>query len=218
MKVSYPKQYFIDRIKKQDKRALALDSEDIDNIINDGFAEMSTIGMFYSDEEVVSMVPYYEAGELKLTLDIEEDVTAIYDFYLTEEEQSYENYEHGIKRFQYSNFRMRDKSDVNSMYLDNRYNGRVHIDLTQVRKNHTADNAVIKYYYTPTSAATTFFMDAQVRLATESAMASAMYDYLHDVERAGQKRAQFTRQAMAIIPQNTEDYSKDKVSLFPYGT
>jgi len=202
----------------QDKRAETLSDAVIDNIINDGFAEVSTLGMFFSDEEVVSMLPYYEAGELQLTLDIEEDVTSIYDYYLTEEEQSYENYTHGIKKFQYSNFRMRDNSDVNSMYLDNRYNGRVHVDLERVRKGAIVNNAVIKYYYIPTATTETYFIDAQTRLATESAMASALYDYLHDVERASQKRAQFTRQAMAIIPEDPEDLHRDRVSLFPYGT
>jgi len=201
----------------QDKRAADLSTEVIDNILNDGFAEVSTIGMFFSDEEVVSMAPYYAAGELVLTLDVEEDVTSIYDYYLTQEGKSDENYEHGIKKFQYSNFRMIDNTDVNSMYLDSRYNGRVHVDLTKVRKNEIVDNAVIKYYYIPTSASDTYEMDAQTRLATESAMASALYDYLHDVERASQKRAQFTRQALAIVPQDPEDLNKDRVSLFPYG-
>ena len=217
MKVSYPKQYFIDRIKMQDKRAAVLEDAIIDNIINDGFAEVSTVGMFFSDEEVVSMAPYYAAGETLLTLDIEEDVTAIYDYYLTDENESFLDYEHGIKKMQHSNFRMLDGSDVNSMYLDNRYNGRVHIDLSKVRKNVIVDNAVIKYYYIPTASSDNFYMDAQTRLATESAMASAMYDYLHDVERASQKRAQFTRQAMAIIPEDPEDLHKNRTHMFPYG-
>jgi hypothetical protein len=217
LKISYPKQYFIDRLKKLDKRALELDADDIDNIINDGFSELATISEFFSDEEVVSMKPYYESGEFQITIDIEEDVVAIYDYYLTVEQQSDISYKHGIMRLQYSDFRMLDNSDVNSMWLDNRYNGRVHIDLSKVRKNLTVDNAVIKYFYTPTANADFYYMDQQTRLATESAMASAMYDYLHDVERASQKRAQFTRQALAIVPPYPEDLVDNGFSMFPYG-
>lgn len=217
MKNSYPLTYFIKRLKKLDKRMDLLPEEDLLEIINDGFAEVSTIGMFFSDEEVISMVPYYEAGEKQITLDIQEDVTQIYDYYLTQENQSFTLDYHGINKLQDSRFRRIDNSDINSMWLDSRYDGRVHIDLNRVGNNVTVDNAVVKYFYVPTSDSDVFYMDNQTRLATESAIASAGYDYIHDVERASQKRAAMKRQAMAIIPTMPEDLEKPYRAMFPGG-
>jgi len=215
VKNTYTKEYFYKRIRNADVRAQKLDDDAVDNIINDGFAEVSTIGMFFSDEEVISMKDYYANGELELTLDIEEDVTQVYDYYLTVEEQPSDVFYHGISKLQDSRFKAIDKSDVNSMWLDNRYNGRVHINLTEVKNGYTVDNAVIKYFYVPTSNTDTYYMDNQTRIATESAMLSAMYDYLHDIERAGQKRAAMKRQAAAIIPfENPEDLEKQYRSVF----
>ena len=67
------------------------------------------------------------------------------------------------------------------------------------------DNAVIKYYFTPTSSTEIVYMDAQTWLAFKSALGVALYDTLHDVERNGQKRAEVTRRAKAIIPDLPED-------------
>lgn len=217
MKIEYPKSYFVDRLRRLEPRAAKLTDNDFDNIINDGFAEMSTLGMFYSDEEVVSMLPYYEGGETKLTLDIEEDVTFIYDYYLTSENEAFDDHLHGIRRMQHTNFKRIDNADENSMYLDNRYNGRIHINLEQTPDGTIVDNAVIKYFYTPTSNTDVFYMDQQTRLATESAMASALFEYFLDTEKAGRKRAAMTRQALAIVPINPEDLLDRPKSMFPQG-
>ena len=115
MKNTFPIDYFTKRLKKLDKRIAQLPNEDLLEIITDGFAEVSTIGMFFSDEEVIDMKPYYEVGEMQLTLDIEEDVTQIYDYYLTQENQAFDVNYHGIRKLQDSRFRRLDSSDVNSM-------------------------------------------------------------------------------------------------------
>jgi len=218
MKVEYTKEYFVNRIKNLDVRAKKLSDDDIDNILNDGFAEISTIGMLFSDEEVIDMADYYSNGEKQLTLDIEEDVTQIYDYYLTNESQASDIFYHGIQKLQDSRFKRLDNSDQNSMWKDNRYNGRVHINLDEVPNNIIVENAIIKYFYIPTSSSTSYYMDSQTRLATESAMGAAMYEYLHDVEKAGQKRAAMKRQGLAIIPfQDPEDLHKTYRSVFTGG-
>jgi len=217
MKNKYTRDYFLKRIVRQDVRAQKIPTEDLLDVLNDGFAEISTIGMYFSDEEVVDMGQYYADGELRLTLDVEEDVTQIYDYYLTSEGESQEEFVNGIKKFQDSRFKRLDSTDVNSMWLDSRYNGRVHIDLKQLPSNEQADNAIIKYFYVPNSESEFYYMDNQTRLATESAMAAAMYDYVHDVERAGQKRAAMKRQAMAIIPDIPDDLEYPFRSVFTGG-
>jgi hypothetical protein len=217
MKREYSKDYFITKLKTLDTRIAKLPNEQIDYIIDDGFAEICTVGMFFNNEEVISMKPYYDAGETKIELQVVEDVTSMYDYYLTVENQDSSIYRHGIKRLQESNYSALDNSDTNSMYTDSRYQGKVHIDLSEVPNNEIVDNAVLKYFYTPNSESTSYYMDQQTRLATESAMATAAYSYLHDVEKASQKRAAMTRQALAIIPINPLDLHTKRTSMFPEG-
>ncbi|RKY55370.1 MAG: hypothetical protein DRP93_03465, partial [Candidatus Neomarinimicrobiota bacterium] len=99
--------------------------EKIDNIINRGYAELSTVSKrVFSNEEIIDLTPYYEASELQLTLDIEEDVTEVYNLYTTiEGDRSTsicQRVEQGIGMYV--------NSDVS--YRDNRSIGRIHVDLT----------------------------------------------------------------------------------------
>ncbi len=193
MKKAYVPDMLIDAVKNLDVRAQKLSDTQINLIIDDGYTELCSIIQAFSNEEIVSLQIFYDEGEEKVTLDVEEDVNEIYDLYLTIENQDKAEYDYGIKK-------IRDKRVI---YKDNRYNGRVHLDfelLTEV-----VDNAVIKYYYTPTSSTETVYMDAQTWLALKSALGVALYDTLHDVERNGQKRAEATRRARAILPELPED-------------
>ena len=193
MKKSYTPEDIVAVTKSLDKRTLTLSETAISNIIDDGYTELCTIIQAFSDEEIVSLDQFYEANENLVMLDIEEDVSEIYDLYLTVEGQDKETYDYGIKKIR----------DAKVLYKDNRYNGRVHIDFDTLTE--TADNAVLKYYYVPTHTTETVYMDAQTWLAFKSALGVALYSTLHDVERNGQRRAEMTRRARAIMPDLPED-------------
>ncbi len=193
MKKAYTPDMILDVVKLLDTRADRLTDTQLNLIIDDGYTELCTIIQAFSNEEIVNLDPFYDGGEEKVTLDIEEDVNEIYDLYLSIESADPETYDYGIQK-------IRDKRII---YKDNRYNGRVHIDF-QLMTNR-ADNAVLKYYYTPTSTSETVYMDAQTWLAFKSSLGVALYDTLHDVERNGQKRAEMTRRARAILPSMPED-------------
>ena len=193
MKNQYAPEDIIDTVKSLDTRATRLEPEQITSIINDGYTELCTVIQAFSNEEVVDLRPFYDNDEKQVTLDIEEDVSEIYDLYLTVENQDKFSFDQGIKK-------IRDKRVI---YRDNRYNGRVHLDFDLLKEK--VDNAVLKYYYVPRSDAVQVYMDAQTWLAFKSALGVALYDTLHDVERNGQKRAEMLRRAKAILPSMPED-------------
>jgi len=195
MKKAYSPETILTAVKGLDVRAQKLSETQLNVVIDDAYTEFCTVLQPFSDEEVVSLIPYYEAGEQILTLDITEDVSEIYDLYVTKENQDKEIYLHGIEK-------IRNEAVI---YKDNRYNGRVHIDLTTLVTSTKVDNAILKYYYVPTHTTDTVYMDAQTWLAFKSALGVSLYDSLHDVERNGQKRAELTRRAQAIMPSMPED-------------
>ncbi len=176
-----------------DIRAKKLTTAELNTVIDDAYTELCTIVQAFSNEEVVPLQSFYDTAEEKVMLDVEEDVSEIYDLYTTVEGQDKYDYDYGIKK-------IRDKQII---YKDNRYNGRVHIEFDLAKE--AMDNAVIKYYYIPTHTTNIVYMDAQTWLAFKSALGVALYDTLHDVERNGQKRAEMTRRAKAILPSIPED-------------
>ena len=193
MKKAYTPEIVIDAVKNLDVRTQKLSLSILNTIIDDGYAELCTVVQAFSDEEIIDLVPFYEAGEQQITLDIEEDVSEIYDLYLTREGRDKDIYEYGIEKIR----------DSLRIYKDNRYNGRIHIDFDT--ETQPVDHAIIKYYYVPTHTTDTVYMDAQTWLAFKSALGVALYDTLHDVERNGQKRSEMKRRALAIIPSLPED-------------
>lgn len=207
MKQQYSKADMIELIKTLDTRAEKLSDAKLDIILNMGFAELETVAKLFSGEEVIAMDNFYTSGETLITLDIEEDVSAIYDMYLTVENLNKDEYLYGIKQ-------IRDKGCI---YPDNRYMGRVHINLADTPEGEVIDNAVIKYFYVPKATNTYFYMDQPTYLATINAMGAALYDVLNDVARSQQKRAAMVRTATAITPYNPEDLIQTKPSMFPIG-
>jgi len=193
MKKMYTPEMVLAATKTLDVRAQKLSDEKLATVINDAYTELSSISAVFSDEEVIALAPFYELGEELVTIDIQEDVTDIYDLYLTEENKDKDIYLYGIEK-------IRDKKVI---YKDNRYNGRVHIDFSTLKT--PTDNAVIKYYYVPTYTTENVYMDAQTWLTFKSALGVSLYDMLHDVERNGQKRAELTRRAKNIMPDRPED-------------
>ncbi len=193
MKKAYTPEDIVTAVKNLDVRTQKLSDTSLSTIVDDAYTELCTIVQVFSDEEIVNLDSFYEGNETLVTLDIEEDVSEIYDLYLTIENQDKDEYDYGIRKIR----------DSKVIYKDNRYNGRVHIDFETLTEK--TNNAVLKYYYVPTSTTETVYMDAQTWLAFKSALGVALYDTLHDVERNGQKRAEMTRRAKAIMPSTPED-------------
>jgi len=193
MKNAYTNSDIVSVVRLLDVRAKNLTTDQIDLIIDDAYAELCTVVQAFSDEEIVNLQEYYDNNQFQLTLNIEEDVVDIYDLYLTIENQDKAVYDQGIEK-------IRDKQVI---YVDSRYNGRVHIDLEGSNKKF--NNAVIKYYYTPTSTTDTVYMDSQLWIAFKSALGASLYDAVHDTDRNTQKRAEMVRRAKAIIPSMPED-------------
>lgn len=188
-------------------RAKDLTDTEIDDIINDGFSELATIGKFFSDEEIIDLAPYYETNQMKDSIDILEDVVGVYDLYLTVEDQDFDLYEHGIRKIR----------DSNIIYQDNRQVGRIHMDLNNMAMNVVADNLIIKYFYTPQATTQDIYMDHQTSLALDKAFGVALYSYLNDVERSGQKRAAMARIGLSIVSHIPEDLIDVRESMFPMG-
>jgi len=206
MKKAYTPKMIIDIIKLLDTRALKFSEDKLNTVIDDAYAELCTIIQAFSDEEVVDLTPFYTEGEELVTLDINEDVVDIYDLYVTFEDKDKEVYKHGIEKIR----------DDRVIYKDNRYNGRVHIDL-EVRAVKQYDNAVLKYYYIPTHTTETVYMDAQTWIAFKSSLGVVVYAMLHDVTKSGQKRAEMTRRARAIVPDLPEDGNDPSYGHIFYG-
>lgn len=208
MKRKYTWNQLVDVVKKYDNRAEKFTQEQLEDVLNNAFAEITAIVQAFQDQEVIHLADFYETGELKFTVDIEEDVTSVYDLYLTSENQDATVYQHGIKE-------IRNK---NAVYEDNRYSGRVHVDLSMIEGNEIADNLIIKYYYIPTASSNDIYMDGQVYLALTYAIGTALYDKVNDVARSEQKRAGLNRTAQAIIPILPLDaVAPGKPSIFPAG-
>ncbi len=208
------KAYSYDDIKKMiiglDVRAQKLTDDQINMIMDTGYAELATVVQTFADEEVIPCDQFYDIGEPVQTIDIQEDVVELYGLYLTIENLSFEEFPHGIQKFESVDY-------PNAVYQDNRYNGRVHIDLTQMPEGKSADNLVIKYFYTPQHTTETVYMDQQTALATRYAMSAALYLELHDVERESQKRAAMQRTGRAITETHPRDLYEPTPAIFKDG-
>jgi len=189
-------------IQTLDKRTESLTDDDFNYIIDMGYAELNTIAHPFENEEVVPLKPYYDNGELKFTVDVVEDVSYVYDLYLTiEGHQDIHQYKHGVQKLR----------NENVVYKDGRRVGRVHVDLTNLKTlaeadNKPADNLVIKYSYTPTHTTEDIYVDQPTLLAMRDAFGCALYNRLNDTDRESQKRAALGRTASAIVPRYPNDF------------
>ena len=194
MKRLYTRDMIVNVVKSYDVRAKKLDDDQIDLVIDQAYAEMCTIVQAFSDEEVIPVQDFRDTGETKFMLDIEEDVNAIYDLYVTIEQKD-SGYDHDIQKIRNNQV----------IWKDNRYDGRAHVDLSKMTNSQDADNVVLKYYFTPVASRDSVYMDSQTMLAFRNAIGMALYDTVHDVQRSEQKRAALDRTANAIIPSTPED-------------
>ena len=211
MKREYTKTDIVGVVKRKDKRTESFSPEQFNDVINFAYAELSTVAKLFSDEAVIPVKPYYDNNETLFTIDIEEDVVHIYDLYLTNEAQNFDDFEHGIEKIR----------EPNDIYRDNREVGRVHIDLSKARSKINTivqiENVVIKYFYTPHSSDDKVFMDQPTYLALSNALGTALYDYLNDTERSMQKLAATKRTGLAAIPNDPYDLLDKRDSMFPIG-
>ena len=194
-KTKYTKEDIVAFVKDLDSRAKTLSPTKIDAIINRGYAELTTVSKtLFSNEEVLALTPYYEGKELKFSVDIDEDVTEVYDTYLTLEDgnTSKNRYSHEVIQG-IGIFRNRDVA-----FRDNRYVGRVHVDLG-VLKDVTFDNLVVKYYYTPKITSGDVYMSSQLYLAFQDAIWAALNYFMKDVEGEAQRRTSMYRTGKSTI-------------------
>ena len=179
----------------ENTRTAKFTEDDYNYVIDMGYAELATVNHVFYNEEVVSMDEYYASGELKISLEVEDDVAFVYDLYLTREDKSSDIFSHGIEKVR----------NTNAIYKDNRQTGMFHIDLSKV-KDGKVDNAIIKYAFTPEATTEIIYIDQQTYLAMRDAFGCALYNRLNDVEREAQKRASLQRTAKAILPTYPNDY------------
>ncbi len=207
-KTKYTKDEIVAFIRDLDVRAKTLSDTKIDNIIDRGYAELTTVSKrLFSNEDVIPLDEYYDNGELKVALDIEDDVTEIYDIYVTEETDT--------KTFSQETIQgvgIYRNNDV--AFRDNRYLGRFHLDLTvEYVADVIFDNCVVKYYYTPKATNDDVFMDSQVYLAFQDAMWAALNYFMKDIEGESQKRASMTRTSQSTT-QEPEDIPTEGRAMF----
>ena len=207
-KTKYTKDEIVAFIRDLDVRAKTLSDVKIDNIIDRGYAELTTVSKrLFSNEDVVALAEYYDTSELKLTLDIEDDVTEIYDIYTTQEGD-----DKGLCQEEVQGIGIYRNSDV--AFRDNRYLGRFHLDLTpDYLDNNSFDNCVVKYYYTPKATNEDVYMDSQVYLAFQDAMWAALNYFMKDIEGESQKRASMTRTSQSTT-QDPEDIPTEGRAIF----
>jgi len=197
MKNAYSREEVVSFVKALDVRARKFTDAEIDNVINRGYAELSTVTkQAFSSEEVVDLEDLYEGSELKHTFDVEDDVTEIYDIYVTQEGD-----DKSMSQEVVQDVGIYRNSDL--AFRDNRYVGRVHVDLDAV--DTVFDNLVVKYFYTPRATTEIVYMDSQTYLAWQDAMGAATSYFLKDVDEETRKRTSMNRTSKSMVQQDPED-------------
>ena len=208
MKRLVTKDQLISYMKELDTRCKKWTDDQFDRAINNGFAELCTVIQPFVSQVNVDLEDYYELGESTFDINLIGDSTSIYDLYLMKETTS----EHIWKQ---------DEEKTRDPYMiwkDAVNSDVVHVDLSKDLQRRTFERAVVKYFYVPTAEFTELYISSDVYVALEAAISSAAYSILHDVEKSGQMRTQFTRLGSAVIEPYPQDYlDPGKSSMFPPG-
>ncbi len=211
MKTEYSRDDINSFVRGLDVRAKSLSDAKLTDVVNRGYAELLTVSTrLFSNEDIISLDEYYEASELVLTFDVEDDAVEVYDLYLTVEgddaDKSYcDEVVQGVGIFR--------NNDV--AYRDNRYIGRIHLDLDYDKNNSKHfDNCVIKYYYTPKATDDSIMMSSQVWATFTDAMWASLNYFLKDVTSESQKRASMERTSKAVIEVYPEDIPERGRAVF----
>ena len=186
MKKTYDKATIVADIKAMDMRAQKLSDAEVDMIMDEGYSELCGLVQPFTDEEVVEMGPYYTADELKLTLDVEEDVLYIYDLYATDESVT----------------PLHKIYNKDGVYQDSRYTGRVHVDLNLLG---TVDNVVVKYAYTPEASDANIYVDKPTYNCMLAAFRVALDVRFKDDKREATGRARLHSKCLNLLPNYPQD-------------
>jgi len=208
MKRQIRKEEVILKIKLLDTRLKNISAETMDTIIDNGFAEILALIQPFTNEIIEPLDSHYELGENRFQINIDDDVSDIYDLYLTKEDADKAMFPNGVIKF-------RDKSLI---WRDDQRNDIVHIDLTYNKLMTKYDNAVVKYFYEPNSQFTELSVESALYVALDTAFSIAAYDMLNDVERAEFKRGQLANRVKNIAnkyPNDFDELKRDRI--FPYG-
>ena len=209
MKRKITKDQMISYMTDLDTRCKRWDEAQFDRAINNGFAELCTVIQPFVSIVEIELADYYDLGESKFDINLIGDATSVYDLYLSKAADSFNMWKHDEEKCRDEDVIWKDaiNSDV------------VHVDLTKDIQKRTFENAIVKYFYVPTSEFTELYISNDVYLALEAAIAAAVYDMLHDIEKASQQRAAFTRKGKSVVEPYPQDYlDPGKVSMFPPGT
>ncbi len=209
MKMKVTKEALLEYMYALDTRADRLSTEKLDLILTAGFAELCTISNPFTATDETDLAPYYSSGENVFTIDLKENTVDIYDLYLNIKDETETLFEHGEVK----------NRDTNRIWRDGQMINIVHVNLIDEQFYATYDNAVVKYAYIPDADFDDMYLSIDVYLALQAAMATSLYNILHDVERATQQRAAMTRQAMSFANPFPSDYGEPgKPSMFPPGS
>jgi len=147
-------------------------------------------------------------GESRFDINLTGDTLSVYDLYLSKAADTFNVWKHDEEKCRDEDVIWKDpvNSDV------------IHVDMTKDVASRLFETAVVKYFYIPTSDFDELYMSNDVYISLEAAIAAAVYDMLHDIEKASQQRAAFTRKGQAIVEPYPQDYSDPgKPSMFPPG-
>ncbi len=209
MKRKVTKDQMIEYMTDLDTRCKSWDTAKFDRAMNNGFAELCTVIQPFVSQVNVELQDYYDLGESKFDINLQGDATSVYDLYLSRPADAFNVWKHDEEKCRDEDVIWKDpvNSDV------------VHVDMTKDIMKRTFELAIVKYFYIPTSDFVELYISNDVYLALESAIGAAVYDMLHDIEKASQQRAAFTRKGQAIVEPYPQDYSDPgKQSMFPPGT
>ena len=209
MKRKITKDQMIEYITDLDTRCKVWDEAKFDRAMNNGFAELCTVVQPFVSQVNVDLQEYYDLGESRFDINLTGDTLSVYDLYLSRAADTFNVWKHDEEKCR----------DEDVIWKDSVNSDVVHVDMTKDVMGRTFEEAVVKYFYVPTADFDELYMSNDVYLALEAAMAAAAYDMLHDVEKAGQQRAAFTRKGGSILEPYPQDYlDPGKPSMFPPGT
>ena len=209
MKRKITKDELIEYMTDLDTRCEKWNEAKFDRAITNGFAELCTVVQPFVSQINVSLQEYYDLGESKFDINLQGDATSIYDLYVSKAADTFNVWKHDEEKCRDEDVIWKDpvNSDV------------VHVDITKDIFNRTFETAVVKYFYVPNSDFVELYMSGDVYLSLEAAISASTYDMLHDVEKASQQRAAFTRKGQSIVEPYPQDYTDPgKQSMFPPGT
>jgi len=210
MKRRITKTDVVNMIKTLDTRFKRMKTEQLDIIIDNGFAELLTVLQPFSSSVIMDLEIKYELGELKFDIAIPSDATDVYDLYLEKENLDKDIFDEGSFKERDSNIIWRDGQDSDV----------VHVDLVYAtnKYNQAFNLAVVKYLYVPTHDFDELFIGSDVYLALDAAIGVAAYEFVHDTARSEQKRASMIRKASGVINPYPEDLSEPgRPRIFPVG-